>query len=175
MPESPQASAERIPIKRAELSDSYDACVIFLTSARPALLWRSNNRIRLFSPTKKPAPAQIFTLLRFWNCYEYFYDLSDLMPFFQVFFYDYIIHLCALPPTISTPAPAHSEHPSGTQPRHYLYMFTYPCPQRRPPTTPYSIGQEPTGSPLSQAKPCLDGFSLTGHWLSLKASNSLYG
>ena len=78
-------------------------------------------------------------------------------------------------PTNSIPAPAHSEHPSQTQPRHYLYMFTYPRPQRCPPTTPYSIGQQPTGSPLWQAKSWLDGFSLTGDWLSLKASNSLYG
>jgi len=103
--------------------------LFLLTSARPALFWCSNNRIRPFSPTKKPAPAPIFTLLRFWNCYEYFHDLSDLMPFFHVFFYDYIIHLAALPLTTSTPAPAHSEHPSRTQPRHYLYMFTYPRPQ----------------------------------------------
>jgi len=29
MPESAQASAERVPIKGAELIDSYDACAIF--------------------------------------------------------------------------------------------------------------------------------------------------
>jgi len=44
-----------------------------------------------------PAAAPIFTLLRIWNCYEYFLDLSDLMPIFHVFFYDYIIPLFPAP------------------------------------------------------------------------------
>jgi len=35
MPESAQASADRVPIKGAELSDSYDACAI-LVDKRPS-------------------------------------------------------------------------------------------------------------------------------------------
>jgi len=50
-----------------------------------------------FTPTKTPAPVPIFMLSRIWNCYEYFLDLSDLMPFFHVFFYDYIIPLFPAP------------------------------------------------------------------------------
>ena len=77
---------KQAPRTRAEFPDRYDVCAISVDKrSSGAFLW-SNNRIRLFSPAKMYAPAPIFTLSRIWNCYEYFHDLSDLMPFFHVFF-----------------------------------------------------------------------------------------
>jgi len=104
--------------------------------------------MRLFFPDEKACRRANFYAIEILELLRIFSGFIGFNAFFSCFFYDYIIHPTALPLTRSTPTPAHSEHPSGTQPRHYLYMFTYPRPQRRPPTIPYSIGQEPTGSPL---------------------------
>jgi len=53
---------------------------------RMGALWCSNNRMRLIFRCQKPVCVPLFTQLKFWNSYQYFPDLSDLLAFYCVFF-----------------------------------------------------------------------------------------
>jgi len=99
-----------------------------------------------FPPTKMSAPAPNFTLSRFWNRYEYFLDLSDLMPFFHFFLW---LHNPSFP------------RPSAHCPQQWasildtIWCDVYMC-LLFPPITAstqltlgYGIGYRPTGSCLS--------------------------
>ena len=59
--------------------------LFWLTSTRMPSFGTLKIEYACFPSTKKPAPVSIFTLSRIWNCYKYFHDLSDLMPFFLFF------------------------------------------------------------------------------------------